>query len=138
MFTTHPQIRREAIAAFDATSLVDGEQADYSVSYYSVEVPLYRAKLLEDKRKNVTKVERGETVLLYPKVSLLVKKRLVMVEAHARLYESGAPVFKRMYRHGDIIVDPIVWTATETFDLTTVPYLYEVYIVDQHFRGTPL
>lgn len=138
MFTIHPQIRREAVASFDAHSLVEGEQADYSVSYYTVEVPLHRAKPVDDKRRNVMEVDRGETVLLYPKVSLLVKKRIVIVEAHPRLYKTGAVSMKRVYRHGDVIADPIVYTAHEPVTLATLPFLYEVYIVDQHIRGVPL
>jgi hypothetical protein len=135
MFAVQPQIRREAIQAFDVKSLVAGEQADYSVTLHTVEIPLAAGAHIESPAVLCSKVKPGEIVLLTPKVSALVKNRIVHVEVHADLYRYGRPSFKRLWRHGETLATPVVWECFEPYQLTKLPFLYEIYIVNQHIRG---
>lgn len=134
MFAVQPQLRREHVRAFDVVSLVEGEQADYSVNQITFEVPFHQAVMTEDKRKKLTKCKPGDSLVLTPKVSLLVKNRIVVASAHQLLYTHGRPSYKTLYKHGDTMNLCVRWDCDEAFDLSTLPFLFEIFIYAQHVR----
>lgn len=135
MYVVQPQLRREAIRVFNVVSLVDGEQADYSTTLHTVEIPLWEGVHIEDQSTPCKKVQPGEVVLLMPKVSATVRNAIVQCEVHEDLYRYGKPTFKRLYRNGDSIELPVTWECHEPYTLSKLPFLYEAYIINQVIRG---
>lgn len=134
MFVVSPRLTREIARCF-AFLGKEGEQHDYSINGTSMEVPFLKAHLLEDAAKAITKVKAGDVVTILPAVEWQVKNRVIMVEAHARLYTHGVPSFKRLYAHGDVAPTAITWSCADDLDLKKLPYLLTVYIIDEHIRG---
>jgi hypothetical protein len=134
MFVVKPRLAREIARQFQFVEKKEGEQQDYSINGTTMEVPLLRAALIEDRRKTLTKAKAGDIIILTPAVEMKVKHRIIHVELHEALYDHGKPTFKRLYRHDDKAFSTITWECTEPYDLEKLPYLLEVYIVDEHVR----
>lgn len=135
VFCVRPRLEREVHRCLDVKSTVPGEQADYSCSGFSLELPLLKAYDEADHRKVVVKAKPGDVLLLVPKVEFVVRKRIVIGEANHKLYKCGIPVFKRMHRDGDKVTGEIHWTCTTPLDLSTLPWMLEYYIFDESIRG---
>jgi hypothetical protein len=134
IYVVSPRIGREAIRALKISSEVEGEQADYACSRYSVEVPFGKAYLADDKKKVLTQAKPGDVLVIEPKVSIEIQNRFVHVEVADQLYSHGRPTFKRLYKHGDKAFTPITWECLTALDLKKLPFLFEIYIVDEHVR----
>lgn len=134
MIAVQPQLKREYNRAFDITSLVKGEPADYSVGQYSFEVYLHQAFNVDNKARPIAKAVPGDLIYLYPKVAMKIKNRIVEVEAHQKLYDYGTPSFKRRWHHGETLNCVITWHCLRELNMKDLPFLFQVYIDDQHVR----
>lgn len=135
MYVVMPALTREVNRQLEFLDPSGEPQADYSISRARVEIPLGAATLVgSDAKKSLTKAKEQDEIILRPKVLCRARHRVLHVECHPLLYSNGIPVFKRIYSEGDLINHAISWLVTKDTDLSTLPYLYEIYIVDQHVR----
>jgi hypothetical protein len=132
VYVTQPGLAREVQRAFEFES-EEGKQLDYSISRYTLEVPLGKA-VLEESGKPLTNAKPGDEIELSATLVGKVKNRIVKLEVPAALYSHGVPSFKSVYRHNDAVFGTVVWRCRKPLDLRKLPFLYEVYIVDEHVR----
>ena len=138
MYVVQPRLWREAIRCFSFQGLKEGEQADFSLSRVAMEIPFGSAMLLDDaaegKPRKVTKAKPGDLVVIQAAQTFKIHNRICHIEAHPKLYSAGRPVFKRLYGPDQEAFAPMSWECYQPVDLASLPYLYEVYIVDEHLR----
>ncbi len=82
----------------------------------------------------LAKMQPGDVVLISPTVAMNVKNRIVVAQAHEKLYSHGRPSYKMWHRHGDIMNVVVRWECDKALEMKDLPFLYEAYIVDQHVR----
>ncbi len=134
MFVTRGRIQRELVRGCSVEGVVPGQQADYSLGAFSIELPFYKAHSAEDVRKPVTKAKPGDRLVIQTPVKLTVKRRFMTIEAHEKLYSHGTPSFKRMYSDGDVITGEMRWVCYQPLDLDALPWLVQVYIDETVYK----
>ena len=107
--------------------------ADYGVSRHTVEIPFWRAPMLDDSKKFVVSAKPGDRLILEPTVDVTVVKRLIDVEVNKALADCGIVSACRRFRDGEK-VSRIVWECTTALDLAKLAWLYEIYIHDQAIK----
>lgn len=134
MYVVAPRLYRETMKCLEFTTTLPNETLDFSVSNHSVELPFGTARSLTDKKKSVTLGEAGDILVIEPQVQMVVKNRIVHLDVHPLLYKHGRPSFKRIWRHGEKPILTVTWECFEDYDLMDLPYLYDIYIIDEHVR----
>ena len=132
VFVVEPRLKREVQKCFDFEP--QNGQLDYWCERLAAYFPLAKAALLEDAKKQLTKAKAGDKLVLIPSCHFTVRNRIIQVEVHQDLYTCGELSPRRLYKHGDKAFDSLVWTCNLDYDLKQLPYLYEVFIVDEHVR----
>lgn len=134
MFIVKPSLARDVQRNLTFYGVAEGEPADYTVENWSVTVPFYKAAVIEEPKKQLTKAKAGDRLYLIPKSHFDVSSRIVFVEVHPVLYRHGVPQFQRIYKSGDRADCGVVWECTVDLDLKKLPYLYEIYVVNEVLR----
>lgn len=132
MYVCAPRLGREAVRTFQFEK--SNDPYDYSTDRCSVLFPFAKAQVAEEPKKQLTKAKAGDRLVLLPKNHFQVANRIISVEVAPALYYHGVPNFQRLYEHGDKAFSPLFWECSVDLDLKTLPYLYRVYIVDEHVR----